>query len=494
MISYYLSILISTFCLFLCPNRIVVNDYKDFQGTKQYAKYVIKKSIDLQGRQIILSNGSELKFAGGAIHNGCIVFNNSKISGMNITFSDVELQGKVKNDQLYARWFKSRSSDDDYLANAIKLACESNSSFVFDGRQYVFHSPIFIYGKCDLLGSKGTTISSYGNRHKIFILAGNTGVGGKAITWEGSIKNIRFVAQSGVYNYYLGLMNVRNCEVSDCSFDMSNKKVDCYNKIIASVNNAGFSNPSKGKGIAILRNTFRVQEEDEDRNNCECIGIESRTNVIIDGNIIYNTRDDLGIHNSNNVVIRNNIIYAYDGRIFVSNSTNVKVENNSISYIFKSTSGMGVFVGLESGYDQISEHITIVGNTIDYSNASDCPCYGIRVRGANYVDILNNVIRGNPTARIAIEIVEAKESQKDGLMNMGKLVPQYVRVEGNDTNGLWFAGYSQYKINSLEVVRNTIRETVTITNPDIIFKDNVLDEHTYSHPAPTKNLNIYKKL
>jgi len=456
--------------------------------------YVLKKNIDLNGNHIVIPSGCELGFNGCSISNGSVYFNKTQIKGRGVLFRNITIGGKVSNDKLYAKWFvDSTASNDDYLVDVIKLACESDASFIFEDRQYSFYKPVFAYGKCNLIGSGKTIVKSYENGQKIFILAGNTAIKGKPVTWEGKIQGINFVAQTGSYNYYLGLLNVNGCEVSDCSFDMSREGVNCYNKVIASVNNANFSNPSKGSNIAIMRNVIKLQDEDENRNNGECIGIESRTNVLIEGNIIYNTRDDLGIHNSESVVVRNNNVFAYDGRIYVSNSKNVEITGNNITYVFSSTTGMGIFVGVEQGYDQIPEHIVIKKNVIDYTRASENPCYGIRIRGANYVDIVDNVIKGNPTARIAIEIIEAKANQRDGLLNAGMLVPQHIRIEGNETNGLWFAGYADYKVEDLKVLNNTIRKEVVITHPDIVFKGNILNE-LITRSVPTKHLNRYKKM
>lgn len=495
MSSCILSLFLSILCLIPCSGKVVVKEYNDLQNMKPGKAYVIKGNVDLRGNMVTIPAGCEMVFKGGSIENGELCFNDTKISGRNVSFSGINVSGKIKNEELYAKWFTDKgATSDDYLVDAIKLACESNASFVFDDREYNFYKPIFVYGKCNLIGTGKTIIRSFENGQHIFVLAGNTAVGGKAIVWEGKIKGINFIAQTGNYNYYLGLLNVRNCEVSDCSFDMSNKGVNCSNKVIASVNNANYSNPSKGENISILRNVIRFQAENEDRNNGECIGVESRTNVLIEGNVIYNTRDDLGIHNCQSVVVKNNTIYAYDGRIYVSNSKDIEITNNSISYVFPTATGMGVFVGVESGYDQVPERIKIEKNTIDYSRASQTPCYGIRVRGANYVDVLHNVITGNPTVRIAIEIVEAKESQQKGLKNKGMLVPQHIRIEGNDTNGLWFAGYAKYKIEGLRVLNNTIRKELVITHPEIEFRGNTVDESMQSRPAPTKSLNRYKKL
>ena len=489
-----LTAVLSLLCLFPCTGKVVVKEYNDLQKKQQGKTYVIKGTIDLKGNEITIPAGCELSFNGGSFENGGICFNNTKINGENGSFCDVKVSGKVKNEELYAQWFAEKgASSDDYLADCIKLASESGASFVFDDREYTFYKPIFVYGKCNLMGTGKTVIRSFENGQHIFVLAGNEAVGGKAIVWEGKINGINFVAQTGNYNYYLGLLNVRNCEVSDCFFDMSNCDVNCSNKVIASVNNANYSNPSQGENISILRNVIRLQVEDENRNNGECIGIESRKNVLIEGNVIYNTRDDLGIHNSESVTVRNNTIYAYDGRIFVSNSKDVEITNNSISYVFSTTTGMGVYVGVEPGYDAIPERIKIAGNTIDYSQASKTPCYGIRIIGANYVDILNNVVKGNTTSRIAIEVTEAKASQQTGLKNQGMLVPRHIRIEGNDTNGLWFAGYAKYKIEGLRVLNNIIRKELVITHPEIEFRGNTVNESLQSRPAPTKSLNRYKR-
>lgn len=435
--------------------------------------YRIRHTIDLDGDTLIIPDGCTLLFKRGCFKHGTIILNQTTIVGRSKMFKDVKLQGSITNNEVYSKWFISTSANDNLLIDAIKVACNSSKNFVFNKGQYTFSDYISLYGNCSLIADGKVDVVANVEDSKIFILAGNTTIGGKKpITWTGKLQGLNFIAKKGVYDNFLGLYNVKDVEVSDCSFDMSAEGVNCANKIIGSVNNAYYSNPSKGENIKILRNTIRVQSTLDDRNNCECIGIENRNNVLIEGNHIFNTRDDLGIHNSTNVVIRNNVVDAYDGRIFVANSKDISIENNIVRYVFPSTTGMGIYLGVEPGYDMIPERIAIKGNVIDYTRAKDTPCYGIRIIGVNYIIVDKNKVYGHPSARIAIEHTKAKVSQDTGLLNPGTLVPEHVIVKDNECNGLWLAGYANLKINDIQFIGNTINGVISITNNDAIYQAN----------------------
>ena len=435
--------------------------------------YRIRHPIDLEGDTVIIPQGCTLQFKKGCFKNCIIIFNQTTVSGRSSMFKDVKLQGTITNNEVYSKWFASTLDNDNHLIDAIKLACNSSKKFVFSKGRYAFTEYISLYGNCSLLADGKVDVVVNVEDSKIFILAGNTTIRGKKpITWTGKIQGLNFIANKGVYDNFLGLYNVKDVEVSDCTFDMSDEGVNCANKIIGSVNNANYSNPSKGENIRILRNTIRVQSTLDDRNNCECIGIEKRNNVLIEGNHIFNTRDDLGIHNSTTVVIRNNVVEAYDGRIFVANSKDISIENNTVRYVFPSTTGMGIYVGVESGYDMTPERIAIKGNVIDYTRAKDTPCYGIRIIGANYIIVDKNKVYGHPSARIAIEHTQAKVSQITGLLNPGILVPEHIVVKDNECNGLWLAGYANLKINDIQFIGNTINGVISITNNDAIYQCN----------------------
>lgn len=311
--------------------------------TESSQTYRIKGSIDLNGDTLRIPAGCTLQFKRGGFRNGFVVLDNTTIIGKSELFNDINVDGTIANDRVYSKWFTSSKGNDDILIQAIRVACNSSKDFVFNKGQYTFTDYISVYGICNLIADgKVDVVANVGNR-KIFILAGNASIGGKKpLTWSGKIHGINFTAKKGVYDNFLGLYNVKDVEVSDCTFDLSAEGVNCTNKVIGSVNNANYSNPSKGENIKILRNTVRMQSTPENRNNCECIGIENRNNVLIEGNYIYNTRDDLGIHHSTNVILRNNIIESYDGRIFVANSKDVSIENNKLSYVFPTTTGMGI--------------------------------------------------------------------------------------------------------------------------------------------------------
>ena len=494
-ISLLVTIALMPILMWGCSPR-TVGVRHDVQQTQQVAlyHYVIKENVDLEGKTIKLPKGGSLVFENGTISNGTIVFNHTTISGDSPSFRDVNLKGTLANQTIYSDWFKSSAEGNDYLASVIKTCCESSTDFVFNEGWYRFTEPIHLFGKCNLSGEGDANLIVDMGKAPFFLLAGNDTIGGKnPITWHGKIDNLKFIVNRGSFNYFVNLINVADCEISNCLFDMSGKGVNCSNKVIASVNNANYSNPSKGERIRIKNNTIKIHSSEENRNNGEPIGVESRTDVLIENNSIWNARDDLGIHNCSNVTVKGNKVYAYDGRIYVSNSTDVAIENNTINYISPKATGMGVYVGVEQGYDCIPERIDIKGNIIDYSKSANVATYGIRVIGANHVNITNNTIKGSGKSRIALEYIEAKPSQKKGLLNAGYLVPQHVTIKGNKVSSLWIAGFAKFKIKDIKVVENVIDNEVSITNSNVIFRDNQMRANTKIYAAPTRNKNRYSK-
>lgn len=129
---------------------------------------------------------------------------------------------------------------------------------------------------------------------------------------------------------------------------------------------------------------------------------------------------------------------------------------------------------------------------MDYSQAKNTPCYGIRICGANDVTINDNCITGHPSSRIAIEAVTAKDNQRDDLLNEGMLVPSDILIKGNEVYGIWVAGYAKYKIKNICIVNNHIRGDISLTHKDIVFKNNRIEKTATLHAAPTPQLNVFK--
>lgn len=475
------------FCFTSCSVVRKISVVNTLTNSNAPGELIIPKVLDLGGDTLRVGPSKTLKFAGGTIKNGVVIFQENEIKGTPL-FQNVKIVGTIRNKQIYSNWFSHHDDNDNLLIDAIKVACNSSCTFVFNEGRYRFTDYIPLYGKCNLIAEGNVILDVAINSKQIFILAGNTKIGSKnPVTWEGRISGLNIVIEKGVYDNFIGLYNVRNAEISNCKIDASANGVDCRNKLIGSVNNANYANPSFGDNIRIINNTIKVHASLDDRNNCECIGIANRNNILIEGNNIYNTRDDLGVHTSTNVRIANNKIYSYDGRIFISNSKDVVIEDNELSYVFPSSSGMGIFVGQENENVPLSERIFIKGNIVDYTRAKDTPCYGIRVIGASHVNIEDNIVKGHKTARISIEYVEDHNYVYEGaLLNEGLIVPEHILVRNNVCNGMWLPGYNTLQINDIQFINNMIDGVISITNHDVIYLDNKLGEHAnpIAYPKP----------
>lgn len=72
--------------------------------------YEIRDVFDLNGKKIIIPNNCVLKFEGGKLKNGTIVFNSSIIEG-SPSFDNLELYGTIQNDRLINTWFGIAQND-----------------------------------------------------------------------------------------------------------------------------------------------------------------------------------------------------------------------------------------------------------------------------------------------------------------------------------------------------------------------------------------------
>lgn len=76
------------------------------QVTKSDTIYEIRYDFDLDGASVTIPAGCVLKFVGGKIINGRIVFNDTFIDGAGQLFENVYVSdGKIASNELYASWF-----------------------------------------------------------------------------------------------------------------------------------------------------------------------------------------------------------------------------------------------------------------------------------------------------------------------------------------------------------------------------------------------------
>ena len=87
-------------------DEIILTAAKTFESQVRESEkiYVIRDTFDLGSAEANIGEGSILKFAGGSIKNGTVVFNNTKITGYPV-FTACNYKGNLTNDEVDLDWF-----------------------------------------------------------------------------------------------------------------------------------------------------------------------------------------------------------------------------------------------------------------------------------------------------------------------------------------------------------------------------------------------------
>ena len=469
----------NSFARIFNPNIVKVNGVDDISGSGKI--FSIETELSLEA-DLVIPEKSTLCFNGGSIDgNGYSVdFNGCYLDG-SVSLIDVIPGGKVSNLTLNINMFGTKSvANSNYVVDAFALASMSGSDLVLDEKTYNITKPVFVYNKVNVVGN-GCTFNVSGSHDFAFIFGTNK-IKGDSLAWEGSFSHVNINIIAGRFNQIIGLFNACNSEIAYCNIDCSRPGAECYNKIIGRVNNANVVviDGTILNNYHIHHNTTRVSvdEEDTDKNNCECIGVEGVTNVNIEFNTIWNTMDDLGVHNCQNVRISHNILNdAYDGRIFCSNSKDVEIAYNYIYYKIKG--GNGIYIGHEDVYQQLAERYKIIGNYVNYLDIPTTPNVwaGIYIDGARYVDVLGNTLIGNYN-QAKISIVEHPKSSgvtfDTHAENSGYLVPCNLNIEKNSVNSIFYSCGNRV-VDNVMVINNNIKRSLFLNNPSILIGGNKIE-------------------
>ena len=234
-------------------------------------------------------------------------------------------------------------------------------------------------------------------------------------TFTGSINGIDFVLYTGRYNYVIGGVNACDCEIANCTFDLS--RVDCHNKVIFfGPNGTIATDNSNDEHYLVFNNRFVFDNNyNGTTNQCEPIGFQTKNDISVMNNVSEKGKDDFGFHNCARVTCSNNkLVDNYKTRFLFTNSRDIVCNNNVIQQN-KNLYTQGIYVGWESGFTDghFPENFEICGNVIDFrGNEYANYTYGIRVQGSRHGVIANNKLLTDNIyhGRIIIENNEAFES------------------------------------------------------------------------------------
>ena len=105
---------------------------------QQNTVYEIRYDYDLDNQEITIPEGSTLKFNGGSLSNGTVMYNNCLLEG------DVKVyraKGKIRNKEVYVSYYGAKgdgiTDDSEAIQNSIEALPSSNFILIFDKGVYI---------------------------------------------------------------------------------------------------------------------------------------------------------------------------------------------------------------------------------------------------------------------------------------------------------------------------------------------------------------------
>ena len=339
-------------------------NYKTLKRNQSFAKqvqrahtiYEIKYDYDLQGETVQIPTDCILKFSGGELKNGSLVFDHTIIeSPYSEVFDQISVSGSIANHEVWLSWWKlayDKGYNDAPLINQIVSAID-NCTFYFDIQQDIF------VGGGDTEGTPGEIINIVGNNNlrivqptefytvlrgrskggHVICLLNNKYVSVDGLKVDGSHISYGVAGENGLGVTGNEKVLIENCIIKNC---FSN----CYDKAASgTLTKSGYPEwGSGGKGIQIEGGTVATQVTV--RNNSirnSYIGISNNAsdneNVVMDGNYIDScymslillrlggTSKRMNV-NISNTIIANNI--GDVGAICMGNVSNVNMTNTQV--------------------------------------------------------------------------------------------------------------------------------------------------------------------
>lgn len=123
--------------------------------------YEIRYDFDLGGETITLPNNCTLKFEGGSLKNGNIIFNKTYLEG-NVKLLEGNYSGFIINNRVSVEWFgMERGSNADYsslLQKIVDFASTDGNSFeIYFPYEYYINNTVYLPGGTKFVGYSGHT-------------------------------------------------------------------------------------------------------------------------------------------------------------------------------------------------------------------------------------------------------------------------------------------------------------------------------------------------
>ena len=128
---------------------------------KSNTVYEIRYDFDLNEKEINIPEGCILKFNGGSINNGRIIYSDTLIIGFNKSYTNIICSGNLKNSIIYVDYYGAIQSTTEDSSDAIYNAFKYNNVVhLYSGADYSISKSIDIDASKNLFGN-GATIHIY---------------------------------------------------------------------------------------------------------------------------------------------------------------------------------------------------------------------------------------------------------------------------------------------------------------------------------------------
>lgn len=494
-----------------CQNRLYKMISNGHQG-KTNETYTIKKTLNLKGKSLQIPHKCVLRFQGGKIKNGTVVFNETIVEGERPVFENVTIQGTLSNDTVNIGWFNVK----DDIANVLNVVIGSNDVKVVnipDGT-FLWKVPVRLRSKLTIIGAGEKTrlkadrgyLKKYPNT---FVML--------------TTVNQRYPLQSRAYQYhdpteYKG--RFESIEIRNLTFDLNYYGGDNVGGQMAAIkiedaSNVVIDNCHFVDGTTVVKNhtyhaVYFVKSRDCEVRNCHtenisfvhiigCEGIICRNNYgknsirtwlesndgreitysdnILEGNtsmtsaISFNSRASVAVGNvirTNTPIICGMVLGHQDENGLCNVADSCVVRDNSFEIVGNGEHDYGILVQNGKGVVIDNNNVTSSGNTVRINKISQAIVKNNTLLHTNVSSsnvcvnshedniLLSNVIMdtglGNPSDyNLVIYIAGGKTQIKNNKIStnaQGSLYNLVWAVPGGDVNSLEIEG-NEFKSVSL---------------------------------------------
>lgn len=336
--------------------NIVVSRNESFrtQLRKEHSIYCIQYDFDLHGECVNIPFDCILKFDGGHLYNGKVIFNNTIIeASYRHIFNQITIGGTIDNREVWLSWWKlayTKEQNDAFLINQVINAID-NCIFYYDIEHDVYVGAGDGGSEETVAFLRKNSLTVVQPTESCTVLRGSSTTGSIVRCWENNFISINGLKLDGANVYQNkygengigvtgnGKVLIENCIIKNCFSNCFDKAAN--GKLLKNgYPEWGFG----GKGIQIEGGTTKTSVTVRNNNILNCyIGLSNNASeqerIIMDGNYIDSCYMSLVILRLNqnikmNVNIDNTIISNNTGDVGVicfGNASNVFIRNTQVT-------------------------------------------------------------------------------------------------------------------------------------------------------------------